>query len=494
MLGVLLLQLDPLPSTLSKGECMNQESKKSDATVIPQPRFKLPFIGHLLSLYLKDPFTSFLNLSSELGPIFRLTLGSRDFIAVSSLEFVKETCDESRFDECIGPVRVGMRKILNNAGFLSVVKTDNPLWRKAHRILLPGFSPQVIQKNYFPIMVEVVKTLFKRWDSTPKEKEINLNADISRTTLDLMGLCAFNYRFNALLSDEIHPLFRSLEGIFEHAGKIAYVPFLAKLQIRKSKECEHYSSTLYKYANDILEEKKKHAGSPGTHKDFIDLMLDDIDKKTGEKLDISNIRDQIIGLIMGGAETSTGLLSCALYNLITHPNVLKKAYAEIDAVLGRDLDIMPSLQNFQELQYINKILNENFRLWPPVFVIEREPLEDTLLGGKYPVKKGQCIWAVTSAVQRDKSIWGKDADSFNPDRFNSELQLDPCAFLPFGVGQRACPGRQFAMFESTIILSMILQRYKLHLRPGYKLEFKVPFTLQPKNTLWVTLEKRNKQL
>jgi len=470
---------------------MNQESKKSSLVLIPEPRFKLPILGHLLYFSL-DPFSALLNLSSKLGPIFQLTLGSRNLIAVSSLELIKEICDETRFDEHIGPPRAGMRKVLNNASFMSVLQTSDPLWEKAHRVLLPGFSTQVIQKNYFPIMLDVVKTLIRKWDSTPKEKEINFNAEISRATLDLIGLCAFNYRFNALLSDKIHPLFSLLEGIFDHATKTAFLPFLEKLQIKGSKKGERYASMLYKYADDILEDKKKNIGTPGRHKDFLDMMLNDIDKKTDEKLDVSNIRDQIIGLIMGGAETSTGLLSFVLYSLIMHPDILKKAYAEIDSVLGTDPDAVLSPENFQELPYINKIINEGLRLWPPAIIVEREPLEDTLLGGKYPVKKGQYISLLTCAVQRDKSIWGEDADVFNPDRFKPEIIFDPYAFLPFGVGQRACPGRQFSMLESTIILSMILQRYKLHLRPGYKLKFKVPFTLQPKNPLWITLEKRGK--
>jgi len=463
---------------------------------IPQ-RLNLPFLGHSYLLYFtQDTFSAVLKLASELGPIFRLKLGPLDSIAVASLELIKETCDKSRFEKHIGRYLETLRGELNNARFLSAVRGDEPIWGQAHRILLPGFNKGTLQKVYFPRMLDVMKTLFIKWDNTPKDREVNLSGDISRTSLDIMGLCAFNFRFNALLSEEIHPVITTLEEIFMYVAKKFLLPnFLNDLQFRKKKKSAHNVSILYRYVDDILEERKKQPDLEDLNdmpKDFLDLMLNDVDKTTGEKLDIVNIRDQIIGLLIAGAETSTGLLSFAFYNLMIHPDVLEKAYAEIDRVLGTDLSRELSPQDFLQLSYIEKILNECLRLWPPIYLLERKSLEDTLLGGKYPVKRGQHIWQVICAVHRDKAIWGKDADSFNPDRFIPEFtdSLDPYAFIPFSTGRRICPGRHFAMLESTIILSTILQRYRLHLCPGYQFGIRSPLTLQP-HTIRVTLEKRN---
>jgi len=460
--------------------------KQEDGVRIPEPRIKLPLLGHLF--YLKSNLIeAFRDLSSKLGSIYRLKLGDQTLILISDLELIREVCDDTRFGKYVA---ANTRYLFRNG--VLVAETNGPFWGKAHRILLPGFKPQTIQENYFPEIVDVAKQLLKKWENTPKGKEINLNVGLSSATLDFIGLCAFNFHFNALSSDETHPYIKKLDEVFSYIQKSSFLPgFLTKLQFRKNRAWEDNVSSLYKYADDILEERKKQNGLSSGRKDLLSMMLHDVDRITNEKLNTADVREEIVNLLVAGAETNSSLLTSAFYALMTHPHVLEKAYEEVDRVLGTDINKPLSPQDFLRLTYVNKILNECLRLWPPVFLIERTPLKDTLLGGKYSVKKGEDIWLLYVILHRDKVIWGKDADSFNPDRFDQEFmaKLDPCAFLPFGVGSRTCMGRQLAMFVVPVILGMILQRYRLHLRPKYKFGLTVSITLRF-NPMWVTLEKR----
>src|SRR5260370_20999125 len=89
--------------------------------------------------------------------------------------------------------------------------------------------------------------------------------------------------------------------------------------------------------------------------------------------------------------------------------------------------------------------------------------------------------ALTPLVRRVRAVWGQDAEAFNPDHFSPEAeQARPAnAYLPFGNGQRACIGRQFAMQEATLVLGMILQRFRLIDHARYQLKIKETLTIKP---------------
>lgn len=459
---------------------MKKEDKKSSVAPIPEPRIKLPILGHLL--YLKGELKKrFVDLSSSLGPIYRLKLGPYNVVVITGLDFIREVCDDSRFTKYLGPFAGALKNVFKYGfGFLS---TDDPNWGPLYRILLPGLQQKILHDDGFPLIVKTLDSVFTKWDNALEEKEFNLNDEVSRIVIDVIGLFQFNYDFNSINSPSPPIIVKALDEVAKIAITLAFQgSFLSKLSFGKSRDLQQNLSILYKYADEIIENRKKLSTG---HKDLVYNMLYEVDKTTGEKFEESMIRNQICGLLLGGVGTTINLVTFALFALMTHPIVLKKAYAEVDRTLGSP----PVVQNFSRLTYIHQILDECLRIWPPAPVIERGPIEDTFLGGKYLIKKGESIWTVVTLIHSDKALWGDDAESFNPDRFAQDLtaKRDPVAYLPFGVGRRACIGRQFSLFAATIILGMILQKYELHLRPGHS-----PFstsTLTPPD-LWVTPKKR----
>jgi len=450
---------------------------------IPQPRFKVPFLGH--ALYLKRDISGSLhNLSSALGPICQLTIGTKKVILISSFELIKEVCDESRYEKHIGPFMKFLRDQLFNEG-LAFFDTKDPLWGKFFRIILPGFQQNIIQEECFPRILETMEKLFNKWNND-LESEIDLNTEMGHVVLDIIGLCGFNYYFNSISTES--PLMTTLAEVVALLGKKAFMPeFFAKLQFENNRKCKEKISLIFMYIDEILKERKL---SKAIHKDLLHYMLNTSDKMTGEKLNDNNIRNQILSLIVASYESTLNALILSFCALLTYPAILEKAYAEVDRVLGPDLGQAQKPQCFFKLQYIQQILYECLRYWPSSF-LERSPLKDTQLGG-YSIKKGDCIWVLVSAAHRDKRLWGEDADSFNPDRFAPELvaNRDHSAFLGFGIGQRSCIGRQFAIFEISVILGVFLQKYRLHKSQRFKINIQKTFNVEIDKTLWITLEKR----
>ncbi|WP_031940893.1 cytochrome P450, partial [Prescottella defluvii] len=134
-----------------------------------------------------------------------------------------------------------------------------------------------------------------------------------------------------------------------------------------------------------------------------------------------------------------GALSFALHYLARNPDVLAKARAEVDAVWG---DEAPPFEKVAKLRYVRRVLDETLRLWPTAPAYAREAREDTVLGGRYPMRAGDWVLVLIPSLHRDPA-WGSDPERFDPDRFAPEHVRGraPHIYKPFGTGERACIGR-----------------------------------------------------
>ena len=189
--------------------------------------------------------------------------------------------------------------------------------------------------------------------------------------------------------------------------------------------------------------------------------------------------------LIAGHETTSGMLSFAVYFLLNNPHVLQKAYEEVDRVLGRNINAKPTAQQVNQLTYIGQILKESLRLWPTAPAFGLYPFQNETIGGKYKLRKRTFVTVLTAMLHRDKAVWGPQAEVFNPDNFapEREAKMPPHAYKPFGNGQRACIGRQFAMTEATLVLGMILQRFKLVDHTRYQLKIKESLTIKPEGLM-----------
>jgi len=444
---------------------------------IPRPPTK-PVVGNMLSLDSTAPVQNLARLAKELGPIFWLDMMGAPIVIVSGHDLVDELSDEKRFDKAVrGPLR-RVRAVAGDGLFTA--DTTEPNWSKAHNILMQPFGNRAMQ-SYHPSMVDIAEQLVKKWERLNGDEEIDVVHDMTALTLDTIGLCGFDYRFNSFYRRDYHPFVESLVRSLETIMMIRGLPMENLWMHKRRRDLAGDVAFMNKMVDEIVAERRKNAEAAEGKKDMLGAMMTGVDRVTGEQLDDVNIRYQINTFLIAGHETTSGLLSCAIYALLKHPDVLKKAYEEVDRVLGPDIDAKPTYQQVTQLTYITQILKEALRLWPPAPAYGISPLGDETIGGKYKLKKNTFITVLVLALHRDPSVWGPNPDAFDPENFSREAEAarPVNAWKPFGNGQRACIGRGFAMHEAALAIGMILQRFKLIDNHRYQMVLKETLTIKP---------------
>jgi cytochrome P450/NADPH-cytochrome P450 reductase len=443
---------------------------------IPMPD-KKPVVGNMLSVDKDTPLQSLMQLTRDLGPIFRMDMMGTPIVVASGYDYVEELCDEARFDKA---VRGSLRRVRAIGGDgLFTGDTQEPNWGKAHNILLPTFSRQAMS-NYFPMMLDVAGQLCLKWERLNSDDDIDIVHDMTAVALDTIGICGFNYRFNSFYRQDYHPFINALTNTLETCMMQRGLPFEQQLLKRRLDSMKNDVDYMNKLVDDIIAERRGQGGNR-TENDLLNYMLDGVDKVTGDSLSDENIRYQINTFLIAGHETTSGLMSFTLYFLMNHPDVLEKAYEEVDRVLGRDVSVQPTLKQVNQLTYVQQILFEALRLWPTAPAFSVYPYKDEIIGGKYKLKERTFTTVLALMLHRDTSVWGEDAEKFNPDNFSREAVAErPAnAYKPFGNGQRACIGRQFAMQEAVLVIGMILQRFELIDHQNWQFKLKESLSIKP---------------
>lgn len=455
---------------------------------IPQPDANF-FKEHLTDVGASSLIQQLMEVAKVYGPIFQLPIPGQDRVTISGYGPMPEICDEQRFDKAIAGGLLKLRDLIGDGLFTAW--TAEPNWGKAHRILLPSFSPQAMQ-GFMPMMLDLAEQLLEKWERLNPEDEVDVPADMTRLTLDTIGLCGFDYRFNSFYRQDPHPFVQHMVSALTLAQETAFGGGSTKqLDALKAAQFQEDVDFINGLMDKIIADRKQKMQTGPVQHDLLNAMLTGVDKQTGERLDDRNIRYQMITFLIAGHETTSGLLSFALFFLLKHPDALARAYEEVDRVLGRDPRILPTFQQVKQLTYVAQILKETLRLTPTAPGFTRCPYHDTLIEDQYPIRKGQAVFTLSPMVHRDHSVWGEQAESFNPDHFSREAQAQqpPYSWVPFGAGQRACIGRDFAMQEATLVLGMILQRFRLIDHTNYHLVIHQTLTIKPAD-FKIRVEKR----
>jgi len=446
---------------------------------IPRPPSK-PVVGNLFSISSTSPIQDLNRLAKDLGPIFEVDIMGKAFRLVTSYAIARELFDETRFDKSVRGALGKVRAVAGDGLFTAY--TSEPNWAKAHNILLPNFGDRAMQ-GYHDMMLDIAEQMMVKWQRLNGDEEIDVPYDMTSLTLDTISLCGFGYRLNSFYRETHHPFIAAMTEALSISMNTKGLPF-EEIYARKSQQrLDLDAKTMNAVVDKIVADRKEEMAAgddDGAKADLLSYMLRGVDKKSGERLSDENIRYQIITFLIAGHETTSGLLSFAIYFLLNHPEVLAKAYDEVDRVLGTDVGQSPTYKQVRHLQYIEQILKETLRLWPPAPGLGVYPYEDEVVGGKYLLKARSHNVVLLWSLHRDPEIWGPSADRFDPDHFLPEREaarpLD--AWKPFGNGQRACIGRQFAMHEAALVLGMMLQRFKLIDGGRYELKLKEAMTVK----------------
>lgn len=450
-----------------------------DTTAIPHPPRRLPVLGDVLGMNPRTPVQSMLRQVRDLGPISVRKMFASDIVTVGGADLAAELSDDTRFAKHVGFHLPPLRRIVGDALFTA--ENDEPNWQLAHDILTPAFTRDAML-GYHAIMLDVARELLARWDAAAERgQRVDVAADMTRLTLETIGRTGFGYRFASFDRDQPHPFVTAMTRALRYADLSLLPPWvpLRRVLVGSARQNRADIALMERIVDDVIQARRD-----GAAPDMLDLlgqMLATAHPETGDRLDPVNIRQQVITFIIAGHETTSGALSFALHYLASDPHALARARAEVDALWGDGDDPEPTFTDIPKLRYVRAVLDEALRLWPTAPGYLRAARTDTTLGGRYEMNQGDWALVLLPLLHRDPTVW-PDPDRFDPDRFapGQAKTRPPHAYKPFGTGQRACIGRQFALHEAVLALGLVLHRYDLIPDDGYRLQIAESLTLKPR--------------
>ncbi|KAF2899982.1 hypothetical protein ILUMI_06204 [Ignelater luminosus] len=242
-------------------------------------------------------------------------------------------------------------------------------------------------------------------------------------------------------------------------------------------------STIMGFSREVLEKRRSDKEA---HKDLDWCLLDGLIEISETKHDFNDkdIVDEVCTFMLAGQDSVGSAIAFTLYQLAKHEHIQNKVIEEITKTISSS---SITLDQLNEMNYLEKCIYESMRICPSVPLIARKLCEDVNLG-EYVLPKGCNLFISPLATHRSPQHF-PEPEIFDPERFSSKI--DSCAYIPFSAGPRDCLGKRFAMLEMKTIISRFLQNYKISLIPGKeKLEPHYRVTLRAKGGIPLKLEIR----
>jgi cytochrome P450 len=315
-----------------------------------------------------------------------------------------------------------------------LVTSEEPLHRRMRRIVQPAFHKQRIA-GY----AETMREYAQAWQ--PPEGVFDMHAAMMQLTLRIASKTLFGVdagedaeRVGAALHDVI-TIFPDVLGPLGALRR--RLPFGPMARFRKARK------VLDEIVSRLIVQRRR-SGDDGS---ALSMLLTSRDAETGESLDDAQVRDEVMTLFVAGHETTANALTWTWYLLAQHPDAANRLADE----LRRD----------PRSPYLDAVLNESLRLYPPAWIVGRQALRDIDMGG-WRIRKGATILMSQLVMHRTAEFFDQP-ERFRPERWLREQALPPFAFFPFGGGSRKCIGDQFAWTEARIELENLASRFRFEL-------------------------------
>ncbi|XP_024893806.1 cytochrome P450 4g15-like [Temnothorax curvispinosus] len=213
------------------------------------------------------------------------------------------------------------------------------------------------------------------------------------------------------------------------------------------------------YVRDDLDDIDENDVGEKKRQAFLEMMFEL--KKNGQMTD-EEIWEEVNTIMFEGHDTTAAGSSFALCVLGNHPDVQARVHEELDTIFG-DSDRQCTFQDTLEMKYLERVIMETLRLFPPVPLIARHLNEDVkIVTGNYVLPKSATVLVVQFMTHRLEKYYPNptvfDPDNFLPERMQ---QRHYYAYIPFSAGPRSCVGRKYAMLKLKVLLSTILRNYRI---------------------------------
>ena len=435
----------------------------------PGPKSHLP--GALVYRFWRDPVRALVDIAGEYGDVSRFKFGPYDQVLVNDPELVQRVLVADQRSFMKGRALQEAKRVLGEG----LLTSEGELHLRQRRLIQPIFHRKAIAA-YGEAMVESAERITSRWQSGTA---LDVHAEMARLTLTIVGRTLFG----ADLEGEAGLIGAALTEALEGVNRVVY-PGGALWERLPLPSTRRFNAAVHQLDETIygLIDQRRRDGGHGS--DLLSMLLAAQDETGGGGMSDRQVRDEAMTLFIAGHETTAVLLTWTLYLLAENPLVESRLREEIESVVGRG---PVSADHLPQLTYVDQVLHESLRLYPPAWVIGRRALTDIKLGG-YVVPAETIVVLSPYVTQRD-GRWFPEPGRFDPERWIPELRSarPPFSFFPFGGGTRLCIGEGFAMMEAKIVLATIVRRWQLRRVSDRPPELLPRVTLRPKHGMRMTL-------
>lgn len=438
----------------------------------------LPFLGNLPQPG-NDQMNRFAQLRQRFGDVVRLQVGPRTLHLLSHPDFARYVLQDNNRNYIKSR---GLEKTKDVLGE-GLLTSEGEFWRRQRRLIQPIFHRQKIA-TFAETMTAATAEMLEGWEAAAAGGDpIDIAQAMMHLTLDIVSKTLFS---TALTPAELDTVGEVMTPILHYATERigSLFDFTDEWPTPANRRERAREAKLDDIVYRIIGERRRSGDKAD---DLLGLLMAAQDEETGEGMTDKQLRDEVMTIFLAGHETTANLLAFTWTLLSHHVGARQRLQAEVDRVLeGRT----PDAADVPALSYTNMIIDEALRLYPPAWVIGRQPLADDEIGG-YPIPAGSTVLISIYNIHRHPDFW-ENPEGFNPERFTPERKRERnrYAFIPFGGGPRLCIGEHFALTEAALVVAMVTQRYELNLLPGHPVAPEAAFTLRPEGPIWMTVHPR----
>lgn len=349
-----------------------------------------------------------------------------------------------------------LRPLLGNG----LLTSGGEEWARQRKMIAPAFRPAEVE-SFDQVMTDAAAHLAARWRRAGEDGEaVRVDHDLTALTLTVIARAMLGADIAGVgdgfgrAVDEVNRFIGHFDPAAEGGGREGF---------RRAK-------AFLDGVTRTIVAARRATGQEG--RDLLGAML-----ASGHAMSATDLRDQVLTIVMAGHETTAKALTWTLYLLDRHPEAGRAVRAEVDEVLAGDRT--PTAADLPRLPVCARAIKEAMRLYPPVWLISRRSVEADVVEG-YSVPAGTLVCVSPYVLHRDPRYW-PDPETYAPDRFAAEHTHAGHQYLPFGGGPRVCVGRHFAMAEATLVLAVLLRCVRPELVPGFPVEPEALVTLRPRH-------------
>jgi cytochrome P450 len=418
---------------------------------IPRIR-ELPLLGSIRE-FASDRLAFFMRMARECPDIGTFHLGPVPFHFVASPTIASAIL--AGHGELFAPSQL-VRHLVPLLGPSSLVSLYGKPHQGQRRMMTPVFQPRRVA-NLDAGITELGVDTVAGWT---QGQVLSVPEQMTHLILRIVGKTLFGVDFTREAMDLSEAISTSMKHVEHLMGSLLPLPL--SWPTPRNRRVRQALDTLSRRMKEMIAERRQAGRDNG---DLLSMMLAHRDEE-GRGLTDEQLRDHCITLFAAGHETTAVWLSWMWGMLLQHPEVYETLQREVDTVLGGR---RPTAEDVKQMPYMQQVLKESLRLYPPAHMLGRTVLRDVVIEG-YPLRQGESLMISPYVLHRREESF-PEPERFLPERFTpeQEKQRPRHAFVPFGSGPNVCLGNHFAMLEGHLLMSLMLQQVRFELLPGQRI-------------------------